>query len=141
MDFIEKLPLSQGFDTILVVVDKFSKYTHFITLRHPFTALTVAQAFIDNVYKLHRMLQNIISDRDKVFTSQLWQNLFKLADATLNLSSAYHAQIDGQDRMSESILGVLSTLFCSFQSEEMVAVASVGGVLVQYILPLLGESL
>lgn len=73
MDLIEKLPLSQGFDKILVVVDKFSKYAHFVALHHPFTALSVAQAFIINVCKLHGMPQAIISDRDKVFTGRLWQ--------------------------------------------------------------------
>jgi hypothetical protein len=96
MDFIEKLPSSQGYDTILVVVDKFSKYAHFMALKHPFSALSVAQLFINNVYKLHGMPTAIISDRDKVFTSKLWQQLFKLANTTLNLSSAHHPQTDGQ---------------------------------------------
>ena len=69
MDFIEGLPKSNKFDTIMVVVDKFSKYAHCIPLRHPFTAQTVAQAFIDNVYCRHGMPQVLISDRDKIFTS------------------------------------------------------------------------
>ena len=90
MDFIEGLPMSGKFDTILVVVDKLTKYGHFIPLKHPFTATTVAQLFVDNVYKLHRMPKVLISDRDKVFTSTFWQQLFKLADTTLNLSSSYH---------------------------------------------------
>ncbi|KAJ1261463.1 hypothetical protein BS78_09G031300, partial [Paspalum vaginatum] len=53
MDFIEGLPISDHADTILVVVDKFSKYSHFIPLKHPFTALTVAKKFMDHVFKLH----------------------------------------------------------------------------------------
>jgi hypothetical protein len=72
LDFIEGLPVSNSFDTILVIVDKFSKYGHFIPLRHPFTAHTVARAFLDNVYCRHGMPQVLISDRDKVFTSAFW---------------------------------------------------------------------
>lgn len=88
LDFIEGLPKSNKFDTILVIVDKFSKYGHFVPLKHPFTAQTVAQAFLDNVYYRHGLPQVLISDRDKIFISSFWQNLFKLADATLNLNSS-----------------------------------------------------
>ena len=52
MDFIERLPKSFGKDVILVVVDRFSKYAHFVALSHPFTAANVAQVYLDNVFKL-----------------------------------------------------------------------------------------
>ena len=60
-----------GKNCILVIVDRFSKYAHFIPMAHPFTALTVAKIFITNVYRLHGLPLSIVSDRDKVFTSQL----------------------------------------------------------------------
>jgi hypothetical protein len=80
MDFVEGLPKSGTFDVILVVIDKFSKYGHFLPLSHPYTALTVAQLYFNNIYKIHGLPQAVISDRDRVFTSNLWRELFKLSD-------------------------------------------------------------
>ena len=96
MDFIEGLPVSGGLNCILVVVDKFSKYARFIPLSHPFTAMQVALHYMDSVFKLHGFPLAMISDRHKVFTSTLWQTLFKLTGIELRLSSAYHPQTDGQ---------------------------------------------
>lgn len=62
LDFVEGLPKSGGFDTIMVMVDKFSKFAKFVPLTHPFTALTVAQAFIKHIYDVFGMPQVIISD-------------------------------------------------------------------------------
>ena len=96
MDFIDGLPLSGGKSVILVVVDRLSKATHFIALKHPYSTASVAQAFLDNVFKLHGMPRSIVSDRDTVFTSDFWQELFKLQGCTLKLSTAYHPQSDAQ---------------------------------------------
>jgi hypothetical protein len=90
LDFIEGLPTSSTYNCILVVVDKFSKYSHFLRLRHPFTALNVAKLYMDEVYRLHGMPQIMVSDRDRIFTSQLWKELFKLSRTELRMSSAYH---------------------------------------------------
>jgi len=72
MDFVEGLPKSEGKNCILVVVDWFTKFAHFLSLSHPFTAQEVARTFLDNVVKQHGIPQSIILDRDKVFTSLLW---------------------------------------------------------------------
>lgn len=96
MDFVEGLPRSQNFNCILVVVDLFTKYAHFLPLHHPYTAASVAKVFIQQVYKLHGLPVAIVSDRDKIFTSNLWQDLFDRAGVELRMSSSYHPQSYGQ---------------------------------------------
>ncbi|KAK9698291.1 hypothetical protein RND81_08G094000 [Saponaria officinalis] len=76
MDFIEGLPKSMAMDSIVVVVDRLSKSAHFIPLKHPYSAAEIAQAFFDNIYKLHGMPKTIVSDRDPLFLSNFWQELF-----------------------------------------------------------------
>lgn len=67
MDFIEDLPKSGTMDCILVVVDRFSKYSQFLALPHPFSAAKVAKLFLDNIYRLHGMPTSILSDKDHIF--------------------------------------------------------------------------
>ncbi|GJZ27288.1 retrotransposon-related protein [Tanacetum coccineum] len=99
MNFIVGLPKSQGKSVIFVVVDRLSKYAHFMALSHPYTASFVAQAFLDSVYKLHGLPYSIVSDRDSVFLSHFWQSLFKILKVELKLSTAYHPQTDGQKKV------------------------------------------
>ena len=96
MDFITGLPKSQGYDVILVVVDRLTKFVHFMPLSHPYTAAKVAQAFMIGVFKLHGLLRSIMSAGDVAFTSTFWKELFKLQGTELAMVSAYHPQSNGQ---------------------------------------------
>ena len=100
LDFIEGLPRSHGFDSILEVVDRLSKYSHFIALKHPFIAQSVALMFLKEVVRLHGIPRSIIIDRDKVFMSSFWRELFFfLQGSELKQSTAYYPQTDGQSEV------------------------------------------
>ncbi|GKB98047.1 ty3-gypsy retrotransposon protein [Tanacetum coccineum] len=96
MDFITQLPPSKGKSCIWVIVDRLSKYAHFISLPPNYTAVTLASLFMHEIYRLHGLPKTIVSDRDPLFLSRFWKELFKLMGTKLLHSSAYHPQTDGQ---------------------------------------------
>jgi hypothetical protein len=104
MDFIEGFPKVGGKSVVLTVVDWFSKYGHFITLGHPYSAASVAKAFFDEIVKLHGLPCSIVNDRDTIFTSQFWTELFTMAGVKLQMSSAFHPQTDGQSEVVNRII-------------------------------------
>jgi hypothetical protein len=104
MDFITVLPKLGNKSIIMVVVDCLSNCSHFCALQHPFTASTVAQLFMDQVFNLHFMPHSIVSDRDPTFTSNFWQELFKLKGTQFHLSTTYHPQTDGQTEVVKKCL-------------------------------------
>ncbi|XP_042032774.1 uncharacterized protein LOC121779504 [Salvia splendens] len=96
MDFIVGLPLSRGYTTIMVVVDRLSKYAHFAPLPARFDAMRVARLFIDTVVKHHGFPKTLVSDRDPIFLSDVWRDMLQLSGTSLHFSTAYHPQTDGQ---------------------------------------------
>jgi hypothetical protein len=90
MDFIEGLPKVHDKSVILIVVDRFSMYAHFIALSHPYTTTSVARAFFEGVVHLHGFPASIIT-----LSSRVWRYLFKMAGITLHMSMAFQPQKDG----------------------------------------------
>lgn len=96
MDFIEGLPFSKGFNSILVVVDRLNNNNHFFPLKHPFTTKIIAEAYIREIVRSHEFPETVVSDRDKVFLNHFWTELFKFQGVAMHRSFAYHPQTDGQ---------------------------------------------
>ena len=95
-----------GKSVILTVIDCFSKAAHFIALDHPYTAVSMARAFFTEVVRLHGIPASIISDRDPVFTSSFWCELFRLSGVKLQFTSAFHPQSDGQSEAANKIISM-----------------------------------
>ena len=106
MDFIEGLPKVGGKLVILMVVDRFSKYAHFIALGHLYTVFSIARAFFDDIVRLHDFPTSIVSDRDPVSTVHVWRDLFKMAGVTLRMSTAFHPQTDGQYEVVNKVIAM-----------------------------------
>lgn len=96
MDFIEGLLTSKGKSVIFVVIYRLSKFASFIALSHPYTAITIAYKYLNQIFKLHSLLNSIVLDRDKIFIGNFWQELFKRVGTKLHLSMTYHPETDGQ---------------------------------------------
>ncbi|MCH99534.1 transposon TF2-1 polyprotein, partial [Trifolium medium] len=99
----------------MVVIDRLTKYSHFIAQKTDYTSKSVADAFMNHIVKLHGIPKSIVPDRDKVFTSSFWQNLFKLQGTSLTMSTAYHPQTDGQSEALNKCLEMYLRCF-TFQN-------------------------
>ena len=95
-DFITDLPLSNGFNSILMVIDCFSKETEFILCNKTTTALDTAKLYLFHIWKDHGLPHTIVSDQGPQYTSQVMTDLCKRLSISPKLSMAHHPQMDGQ---------------------------------------------
>ena len=104
VDFITKLPLVAGKNVILVVCDRLSKITHFVATTEGTLAESLARLFRDNVWKLHRLPENMISDRGLQFVAELMKELNKMLEIETRLSTIFNSQTDRQmERMNQEL--------------------------------------
>ena len=116
LDFGTGLPRNQNLnDSIMVGVDKLSKTTHFIPVKTTYKAANIANIFLKQNFRLHGIPKVIISDRDPKFTGNFWKSLFKGLNTTLNFSTSFHPQIDGQ---TERVSQVLEDLLIIYVKEQ-----------------------
>src|SRR6266481_2952173 len=96
MDFIEKLPESSGYTSILVVVDRLSKQLLFILTYDTITSQQLAQLFVLHVFSKHGVPSHVTSDRGSEFVSHFFRSLGTTLDMKLHFTSGYHPEGDGQ---------------------------------------------
>ena len=117
-DFITDLPLSNGYDSILVVVDHFSKEVEFIPCNKTVTALEMAKLYLFHVWKNHGLPCTIVSNRRPQFASQMMKDLCKYLGIISKLSTAYHPHTDAQmEQMNHDLQQYLCIFITEKQNE------------------------
>jgi len=117
-DFITKLPLAQGYDLILVVVDRLTKMAYFIPTTEKTMAEGLARLFRDNVWKLYGLSESIISNRGPQFAAGLMRELNRMLGIESKMSTVFYPQTDGQmERVNQELKQYLR-MFINHRQEQ-----------------------
>jgi len=117
MDFIEKLPSSSGFDTILVIVDRLSKQAIFISTHDTITSTELARLFVTHVFSKHEVPSHVTSNRDSEFVSHFFCSLGTALDMRLHVTSGYHLEANGQVEQTNQTLKQYLHIYCNYQQD------------------------
>lgn len=118
MDFIEKLPASDNFDSILVVVCRFTKMAVFIPTVVTSTSRDLATLFLKHIFSKHGLPDDIVSDRGSKFVSKFWKALCSRLSINRKLSTAYHPETDGQTERVNQTLEQYIRIYCAYQQDD-----------------------
>lgn len=118
MDFIEDLPTSEGHNSILVVVDRFTKMAHFIPTTTTLDSLGLARLLFDHMFSKHGLPEDIVSDRGSKFTSTFWRALMQLIGVDQRLSTTFHPQTDGRTERVNQWLEQYLRMFSNYQQDD-----------------------
>ncbi|GKG19501.1 reverse transcriptase domain-containing protein, partial [Tanacetum coccineum] len=116
MDFFTKLPKSsQGFDTIWVIMDRLTKYAHFLPIKENDPLDKLARLYLNKIVARHGIPISIICDCDGRFTSNFWKSFQKALGTDLSMSIAYHLETDGQsERTIQTLEDMLRACMIDF---------------------------
>jgi hypothetical protein len=120
MDFIIDLPFVGGYDSVFIMVDRFTKMAHFTPCAKTISGEETADLFFKNVVRLHGLPNDITYDRRPQFVSKFWWRLLQTFSCRVNLSSAYHPQTDGQTERVNQILEQYLRCSLSYQQDDWV---------------------
>jgi len=117
MDFIEKLPPSSGYTSILVIVDCLSKQSLFIPTHDTITSQQLAQLFILHIFSKHGVPSHVTSDRGTEFVSHFFRSLGTALDMKLHFTSGYHPKGDGQTERTNQTLEQYLRVYCNYHQD------------------------
>ena len=112
MNFVGELPESEGFNAILVVTDRFTKIHHYLPGKTTGMAVDIANAYINEIWRVHGLPRHITSDRGPQFASKFSQELNRKVNFNLRLSTAYHPQTDGSSERAGRTLKHYLRIYC-----------------------------
>lgn len=118
MDFVTGLPWSDGNDAIWVVVDRLTKMRHFVPCRTTTSSSDLADLFLRDIWRLHGLPQDIISDRGPQFASEFWRHLCSRLGISPRLSTAFHPETDGQTERANQTMEQYLRAFVSHQQDD-----------------------
>jgi transposase InsO family protein len=120
MDFITGLPESQGYDSVLIILDRLTKMAIYLPTTKRVTAEDLARLYVQHVFSKHGIPKTIVSDRGTQFDSAFWREFIKILGADSRYSTAYHPQTDGQtERVNQELESYLRS-YISFLQDDWV---------------------
>lgn len=119
-DFVVKLPISEGYDSIMIVIDCHFRQVHCVPTRETMATDEHIQEYIREVFRHHRCPKQMISDQESVFVSKFLKAIYSAIDITSSMSTAYHSQTDGKTEHTNQEIEQYLRTYCSFRQDSWV---------------------